>query len=216
MFVYYVDVSEVEDDLFQRLLKTVSLSLQHDVLKYRYNTDRYFALFGKLLLRHIYITQFNLPDPLNRLQITRYGKPFVDDDLCFNISHSGKYVVCAVSHGTSIGVDIEKYSPLIISDFKSVLNDKEWSMLEKLNDPQVMFYDLWAIKESVIKANGFGLSLDLKKIQVYDSTVYISHKNETLYYKRLQIDEGYASAIASYDKISSMDLKKISSDMFLP
>ncbi|MDY0393211.1 hypothetical protein RWE15_00630 [Virgibacillus halophilus] len=71
--------------------------------------DAYRAMIGDLLLNHVLQekTGTGLKDTVIEKNV--YGKPFLYDYPAFqyNISHSGKYVVCAL-HDQPVGIDVEK------------------------------------------------------------------------------------------------------------
>lgn len=87
---------------------------------------------------------------------TELGKPYFADcpDMHFNLSHSGDYVVCAISD-EEIGVDIQKWKePVKESMEKRVLHEKE----------QGFFFDIWAAKEAYCKCTGEGLAKDMRQL----------------------------------------------------
>ena len=43
-----------------------------------------------------------------KITVNEFGKPECDNGLCFNISHSGSYVLFALS-GSEVGCDIEEF-----------------------------------------------------------------------------------------------------------
>jgi len=90
----------------------------------------------------------------------------------FNLSHSGDWLLIGVAqfHGVEsglFGVDIERSRPK--TDIYPILNHyftpQETSALLALADEasqRQRFFDLWALKESYIKATGLGLAQSLK------------------------------------------------------
>ena len=77
------------------------------------------------------------------------GKPFFENGPHFNISHSGRYIVMAVSD-KEIGVDIEESVEKDMSSLVRIFNETEAKMLKEHAD----FYYLWCAKESLIKCIG--------------------------------------------------------------
>jgi 4'-phosphopantetheinyl transferase len=60
-----------------------------------------------------------------KIKLNKFGKPMLENqEIHFNISHSGGYVVCAVSD-SPIGVDIEQTNPNIKSISSRFLTKKE-------------------------------------------------------------------------------------------
>ncbi|WP_283104595.1 4'-phosphopantetheinyl transferase family protein [Shewanella olleyana] len=132
------------------------------------------------------------------------GKPrltaeqFAETGLQFNLSHSGDWLLIGVAntYGTAqqhteieLGVDIERRRET--TNIHSILNHyfskpEESALLALTEDKhRERFFDLWALKESYIKAKGLGLALSLKsfafdlsaaslgELQVNDETITI-------------------------------------------
>lgn len=116
-----------------------------------------------------------------RFQYGEKGKPSLIAEqrdmtgLEFNISHSGDWLViavikhsAAVSEDIELGVDIERYRTS--TNIYPILNhyftqDESESLLAlDEHEQRERFFDLWALKESYIKAKGLGLALSLKSV----------------------------------------------------
>ena len=81
------------------------------------------------------------------------GKPFFENGPYFNISHSGRYIVMAVSN-KEVGVDIEENVERNMSSLIRIFNEAEAKMIKEHSD----FYYLWCAKESLIKCMGSSIS----------------------------------------------------------
>ena len=118
------------------------------------------------------------PDLKNLLDLSAYsvstnsyGKPYLSyyPDFQYNISHSGNWVVAAVSD-KSLGIDVEQIRDL--DDFmdiaKRFYSEKEYVFLLEGEETTRLasFYDIWTKKESLIKAIGEGLSIPLQSFTV--------------------------------------------------
>lgn len=131
-------------------------------------------------------SQHLLTRALVRTTLSRYGphKPeawrFVDNDhgcpfiapqqasggLHFNVSHTSGLVVCAVTRGRALGVDIE-YEPRksgTAKIAKRFFSPQEVQALERLpeSERRERFFAYWTLKEAYIKARGMGLAIPLK------------------------------------------------------
>ncbi|MGH1485677.1 MAG: 4'-phosphopantetheinyl transferase family protein [Cellvibrionaceae bacterium] len=95
------------------------------------------------------------------------GKPFCTDNGApfFNISHSGDWVLLAVSSTKEIGVDVE-CSKRGVSEgtMNHVLTSSQLEKVNASNNPQATFITYWTQKEAVSKALGLGLSIDFTTI----------------------------------------------------
>lgn len=95
------------------------------------------------------------------------GKPILKDypDIHFNISHSGKYVVCAVAN-VPVGVDIEGNRPINAAVAKRFFSaeENEWvSAADNQSVQEQRFFRLWTLKEAYAKATGQGIALSISK-----------------------------------------------------
>lgn len=118
-------------------------------LKNRQEDDIKRTLAGRILLRKMVKRLYGKTD--FDVKTGKNGKPELE--FCFfNISHSGKYAVCAVSD-VPVGIDIEK-----MTDFKRreryMLFSKEESDYVNEAESTERFYTLWTMKEAYIKAVG--------------------------------------------------------------
>lgn len=94
------------------------------------------------------------------------GKPFLcgRDDICFNISHSEKMVICAFSD-RPVGADIEAYRHFDDDLANFVYHKSEIGQICSSGiDADIGFTQLWTIKESIMKYFGTGLTLEPKEI----------------------------------------------------
>jgi 4'-phosphopantetheinyl transferase len=114
----------------------------------------------------------------------KYGKPYIKNEkIQFNISHSGDFLILAISNKYDLGIDLEQY------DCNVTLNELGqivFSLSEQLfiNNDINNFYKLWTKKESLIKLYGDGFfsnnlqntQLNLDNTQQLDNLV-IYHSN---------------------------------------
>jgi 4'-phosphopantetheinyl transferase len=91
----------------------------------------------------LYNIDINLKNVIIKKKIG--GKPFLPDypNIYFNMSHSGKYSVCAFSQN-ECGVDIQEIYPVNIRIAKRVFHQNECIRLEKtdINEQTNAFYEL--------------------------------------------------------------------------
>lgn len=122
------------------LLENVSVGQKEKALRFANEIDQIRSLLSSYLK--------NL---LSREEVLKneYGKPYFDNGPFFNISHSGKYVLMAVST-SEVGVDIEEMKNKDMSALVRIFNEAEAKMIKEHSD----FYYLWCAKESLIKCMG--------------------------------------------------------------
>jgi phosphopantetheine--protein transferase-like protein len=87
--------------------------------------------------------------------------------LAFNLSDSADWLVCAVTAGTAVGVDIEYCDPEreVMKLARRFFRSTEIAVLEALSREQQLarFYDYWTLKEARVKAHGVALGLELER-----------------------------------------------------
>lgn len=163
---YSLSCAQLPQEVFHALLHQLPVALQNQVLRFMKWEDRQRSLFGKLLLKKGLQLLGLGAYSLEALKYTVYLKPYFDNSIEFNISHSGDYIVCAISKTGKLGIDIEKIQPLPLSGFEDQFSEKEWGDIVKAPDSLHAFYTHWTQKEAFIKAIGTGLHLPLNKISV--------------------------------------------------
>jgi len=158
---------QLPDAAFYHGLDRLPAALQPKILRYRRWEDAHAALLGKLLLL-VGLNEAGSPATLDDLLYTPNAKPYFPEGPNFNISHSGNWVVCALSQTGRIGVDIEQVKPLSFEDFQTQFTPREWQAIRSAPDPFAAFYRFWTAKESLIKADGRGLGIPLLELDVTD------------------------------------------------
>lgn len=89
--------------------------------------------------------------------------------IVFNLSHSGDMALYAVSGGPPVGVDLERMRPM---DFMGIatrfFTPAEAAVLATLPEAErtAAFFECWTRKEAFAKAQGTGLHLDLRQVEV--------------------------------------------------
>ncbi|MEM5637751.1 hypothetical protein AAHH71_00270 [Bacillus toyonensis] len=83
------------------------------------------------MIRSIICKRYKISNQDIKYTYNKYGKPdWVEDKFfCFNISHSGDWIVCIVGN-TSVGIDIEQIRPIKLETISQVFSMKE---IEDLN-----------------------------------------------------------------------------------
>ena len=89
------------------------------------------------------------------------GKPGLrDGSLFFSLSHSGPFALCAVSDKV-LGADIQEQKPFNERLARRFFSAEELAYILGSEDRNAAFSQVWALKESYIKAVGLGLKLPL-------------------------------------------------------
>ncbi|MBO7319910.1 MAG: 4'-phosphopantetheinyl transferase superfamily protein, partial [Clostridia bacterium] len=127
--------------------------------------------------------------------------------LYFKISHSGDYVTLAISD-SEVGCDIQElraYNPRVAGRNYC---QRETELIESSLSQDEVFIRLWALKESVLKYTGKGLSGGLS---TYDFSPYIAQESFeafgcSFYVKKIENTYFALCYKASEFKIETTDL----------
>lgn len=205
--VFIANINDVSIQTYKNFLLKLPEKEQQKVLKYHQIEDRQRTLLGKMLL-YDYLEKYTSSNLLD-IKHTKYHKPYIDNsNINFNISHSGKYAVCAFSAFNPIGVDIEEISPTInIDDFKDFFLKSDFAMINNSSNPLKKFYTIWTKKEAILKAEGKGLFDDIKKVQILGDK--ISFENRDYFTYSYEIDNHIISLI--YPKKENINFFRFSS-----
>ncbi len=164
--------------------------------KYLRWEDQHSHLFGRLLLQTALIKHGYTSNILNHLQFNSYQKPFLNENIHFNISHSGQYIACAISREIKIGFDIElKLLTIDILDYQEIFSMREWRYLTDNEVKAELFYKLWTRKESIVKANGRGLQIPLNEVDVLNKSATL--ENKIWFINDLELDAKYSACLAT-------------------
>lgn len=163
----------IEEDTYRCLVELLPVHRIQRINRYVNLEDSYRSLTGDLLMRFIFSKELFLKNEDIKYIYNQYGKPFLENDktFSFNISHSGRWVVCAYGR-CSIGIDIEKINSIDLNLFSTFLSLKELKNLKSVKPEHQTnyFYSLWTLKESYTKALGTGLTIPLQQYSINNIT----------------------------------------------
>jgi 4'-phosphopantetheinyl transferase len=147
-------------------LSILSTSEKNRVLRFRQWRDVQASLLGKLMLIEG-AKNFSEFDYFQKISHSQFRKPyFKDSKLEYNISHSGEFVVCAISNESPVGIDIEEIKDVDIAEYAFLMSDAEMQYIMEGEDPMLNFYSIWTKKEAVMKADGRGLNIPLRNVVI--------------------------------------------------
>lgn len=176
-------------------LKYLPFDIIERTKKYRRWEDQHAFLLGRLLLIEAFRKNGLDEKKILDIKFNEFGKPFLNNNFNFNISHSGQFVVCAVSQNIVLGIDIETIQKVDFKDYKHTMTDTQWEKIENSQNPLKSFFRFWTIKESVLKAEEKGLSIPLSEINITDDIAFC--KKSLWYLTELDIDKEVCLTIAS-------------------
>ena len=169
--VWVAFVDEAFDAVAHRPELDVMSSVEWEKLsRFVLNKDRRRYRVTRLLVRHVLSRYAPIPPHEWTFGSTDFGRPLITNDgaaarsIRFNISHSDKVVMIAVTRELEVGIDVEDLDRDVPLDVASSLfAASEVSQLSAMPHGSKLrrFLDIWTLKESYIKAHGKGLSLPL-------------------------------------------------------
>jgi len=182
-------------EALENCLATMPAFIAEKIKRYRRWEDRQSGLIGKLLLKEALARHGYGSDCLSRLQTGSYGRPRVSGSVDFNISHSGEFVVCAITAVGRVGVDIERIRDMDISRFHRYFFQESWQEISASVNDLRCFFDHWTMRESVMKADGRGLSVPLTELNVKDGKVVLDGK--VWHLKKVELSSSYCCHLAT-------------------
>ncbi|MGN6712626.1 4'-phosphopantetheinyl transferase family protein [Anaerocolumna jejuensis] len=169
IYQYAINIDNISKKQLDILASFVSKERQEKAMKYKLFVDQARCIIGEVMIRYILMKKYQLNRKKAIFGITEYGKPYLKnrEDVYFNISHSGSWVVCAIGE-QPVGVDIEKISKVDLDIAKRFFTTHEYNriVLCSTEDKQSEFFKLWTLKESYIKMIGKGLSIPLNSFEL--------------------------------------------------
>ncbi|WP_242222227.1 4'-phosphopantetheinyl transferase superfamily protein [Bacillus cereus group sp. BfR-BA-01380] len=203
---------------------------QERIKRYQRWEDRQNTFLATKMVRRL-LSEY-LDKPIDSLQIFRdeLGRPkligqnnWLGD---FNVSHSGEWVICAMVGEGRVGIDIEKIRPIDFDVAKYCFTMEELDVLFNLNPEKQLslFYELWTLKESFVKAIGQGLSYSLNSFG-FDMESWkggrILLKNAQgipqygWHFRFFHLDEKYRIALCSNQQLLTKSIKILSRNTIL-
>lgn len=193
--------------------------------RFRFARDRHLFILARGMLRSILALYLGQRPHEVRFQYMPSGKPrlVVDPriDLEFNLAHSHELVLCAISRGHQVGVDVERLQP--VADLEQVAavafsRVEQAALLALASNQQLLgFFNCWTRKEAYVKARGDGLLMPLDAFDVSlrpgDPAALLAHRldlDEVVRWSLHAVSpaEGYVGALAVQGQGASVYLQR--------
>lgn len=194
------------------LLDIVSDERKERIRKFYFDKDKVHSILAEIILRYALWEKYGLKDKDIIIQKTKYGKLYLAncEDIHFNLSHSGDWVLCGVGDKT-IGIDVEQMNNKDFFIDEKVFTKEECDYLYAQNgdDRLRAFYKIWTLKESYIKNVGMGLSIPLKSFMFEFKGENIKiliqgKKNENYLFNVQKLDKRHCMALCVKGKSEHM------------
>lgn len=205
IYSFYIDDFE-SIPLNDELIALLSEERINKIEKLRRADDKIRSLYSELLARYALKKEFNLAAEDIKFTMNRFYKPLLVgyENVHFNLSHSGNWIVCAVSD-SPIGIDVEKLETGDNRFIEEILHRKEIEYIKQFedNEKNTKYYTFWCLKEAYGKYMGVGLNYEYQKVSFQQSPRGWKLKSqrdnswELLYFQVKQLPGGYIVATCS-------------------
>lgn len=146
----------------------------------------------------------------------QYGYP---ETAAYNFSHSGDYVLCSVSDAghedVKVGCDIERVRKMkLLAAKKFCGSEYQKIMSEEPEEQTELFFRFWVLKESFLKATGYGLRMGLDEFEIEwtkDGKAVLKRQPDYIegnyFYRELPVwGRPYKAAVCSTDEAIEPEL----------
>lgn len=209
-----MDVSPLKnDELYSRAYAAVPPERQKKADACRFEKDRILCVGAGLLLEKA-LREFGVSENDLRFAGDENGKPFLTmpNDVFFNLSHAGTYVLCAVSDAP-IGCDIEEIKDCKDSLAKRIFSDAEYADIaakQTKEEKNEAFFRYWTLRESYMKYTGLGLGLSLSRFEIRRTdgvSVWLDGKKQRVFFREYTDVPGYACSVCAKKEITAEKIK---------
>ena len=178
----------VENLDLKRAYDAVPKDRQDKIDFFRFEKDKKLSAGAYLLLKKLLLEE-NITNPL--FKIEKYGKAYISnfENIYFNLSHSGKMVLCAISD-REVGADIEYIDHEIdLNIAQHYFYNKEYESIMNSQNPADEFFKYWVLKESYMKYTGLGMNLKLDSFEIkIEDKIELKNDNECLKFNLFNLE----------------------------
>ena len=164
---------------------------------FKFDKDKKLSAGAFLLLKKL-LSEQNIAD--FKIKIGKYDKPSICDheNIYFNLSHSGKMVLCSISD-REVGVDVEYIDSTIDLDIaKHFFYNSEYERIMNAENKPDEFFKYWVLKESYMKYTGLGMNLELDSFEIIiDGEIRLDGDEKDLKFNLFGVED-YKIAVASH------------------
>ena len=94
--IFYIHQAEkLSDIVFQQFLLQLPIFFQTNIKAYKHWQSAQASLVGKMILKYA-LQQLQISATLHDIKISSKERPYINEEIDFNIYHSGDYIICAI------------------------------------------------------------------------------------------------------------------------
>ncbi|WP_458405638.1 4'-phosphopantetheinyl transferase family protein [Methanobrevibacter sp.] len=201
----------VEDLDLSRAYSLLPETRRKKVDNFRFAKDKKLSCGAFLLLKKMLDGQ-GIHNP--QFKLSKYGKAYISnhENIYFNLSHSGKLVLCGISD-MEVGVDVEyNDSGIDLNIAKNYFYNSEYENIKKSKKPADEFFNYWVLKESYMKYTGLGFNLELNSFEIIiDDEITLKNDKNNIKFNLFDIDD-YKMAIAGHynvEKVTKINVNEL-------
>ncbi|MDT2660514.1 4'-phosphopantetheinyl transferase superfamily protein [Enterococcus hulanensis] len=165
MDIFFLDLSKVNEIYLESHL--VTEEKKEYISKINPRQRKIQVFYSDVFIKYLMLKKYNLGISEIKIFQDPFGKPYLyQGQYQFNISHSGKYLICGISKNP-VGIDIEQMKSENVIRSKDIFWESEYQdiFLTIEKEREIRFFKYWTLKESYLKWLGTGLSESLKSIE---------------------------------------------------
>lgn len=165
--LWLLDIRQFKNSLPAQALALMSNDERERAQKFIRGKEEYIA--SRWLLRKVLALYLQQPPESLVFHRSEKGKPYIaHNSLQFNLSHSGHWALLALANSMELGVDIEQTNNTrdLLGIAGNYYHPEEFAHLQqRRGDEQThFFYQLWTLKEALLKAMGVGITAGLENL----------------------------------------------------
>ena len=172
MKIYYIDIEKLKELYsYEELYNQVSLYRKRKVDKLKFEKDKWLSLGAEYLLIQG-LEELNIDYTKIEIDFKENNKPILKNctqEIHYNLSHSGQMAMCVIAD-CEVGCDIQEMSEKesYIEIAQRFFHPEEIKMFKNIKEDEKkeLFYRIWTLKESFIKATGKGFQTSLKDFRI--------------------------------------------------
>lgn len=187
--IYFADIEALNSDaVFDSLYNSLSEERKAKADRLKTKRDKLLSVgAGALLQKALFLEGIEKCEVIT----AENGKPFLKNhpEIFFNLSHSENMIMCAVSD-CEVGCDIEKIKETTNNIAKRYFTDIENKEIASASKRDEMFFRIWTLKESYMKALGLGFALSLGDFSIEISNrISAIHNGSRVEYSFIEISD---------------------------
>ncbi len=212
--VYLLDVRELELDI-NKYRPFLCQNRLNKINNYVEESDKLLSLGSELLLIYaIRQEKQNVLLPLH-YDYSSTGCPNLLDypDIHISISHSKDYACVAISDD-AVGVDVQHCRAGNPNVAKRYFEQNEYRKIINCDDWRVAFYQYWVLKESYLKATGYGFIYGMNSFSIDIDDFEATYQKLGYHFKILPIAANYQLGICLKSDNFDVSVIKLNANSF--